>query len=203
MDTSRTQLIGYARVSTDDQNLHAQIKALREHGVERRHVFTDKASGAKANRPGLERCLAALQSGDVLVVWRLDRLGRSLRHLVDLMEHLQGRGVGLRSISDGIVDTTSAGGKLIFGIFSVLAEFERELIRERTCIGLAAARSRGRRGGRPGYTSDDPRVIAAKSLYLDGRPIPEILRILDLKSKSTLYRRLRIAGVEPGKGVTG
>src|SRR5262245_32245113 len=110
------RLVGYARVSTQDQTLRAQVKALTDAGVEPRLVFKDTASGARADRPGLEACLKALQEGDVLVVYRLDRLGRSLRHLVDLVDELQEKKVGLRSLSDGIIDTTTAGGKLIFGI---------------------------------------------------------------------------------------
>lgn len=193
------RLVGYARVSTRDQTPRAQIQALTGHGVARTLIFTDTASGAKADRPGLEACLRALQPGDVLVVSRLDRLGRSLRHLVDLVEQLRAKQVGLRSLGDGALDTTTASGQLVFGLFSVLAEFERELTRERTRAGLAAARARGRKGGRPGYTAEDPRVIAAKSLYQDGRPICEILRILGIKSKATLYRRLEVAGVPPGQ----
>jgi DNA invertase Pin-like site-specific DNA recombinase len=192
------RLVGYARVSTQDQTLGSQVKQLTEAGVERRLIFKDTASGAKASRPGLEACLLDLEPGDVLVVCRLDRLGRSLRHLVDLVEELQKKKVGLRSLSDGVIDTTTAGGRLVFGIFSVLAEFERELIRERTRVGLDAARARGRRGGRPGYTPEDQRVLAAKSLYEDGRPVGEILRILGIRSKATLYRRLEVAGVEVG-----
>ena len=196
--SSSSRLIGYARVSTLDQNLHSQIKALTDHGVPRRLIFTDKASGASADRPGLEECLGKLQNGDVLVIFKLDRLGRSLRHLVDLVDELQKKNVQLRSLSDGLIDTTTAGGRLIFGIFSVLAEFERELIRERTNIGLAAARARGRKGGRPGYTKSDPRVVMAASLYKDGKPIQEILTILGLKHKSTLYKRLKVAGIQVG-----
>ncbi len=185
------RLIGYARVSTVDQNLQSQIRSLKQHGIDRKWIFTDKASGAKAERPGLEKCLATLQPGDVLVVYRLDHLGRSLRNLVDLMERLQKEHVGLRSLSDGIIDTTSAGGRLIFGIFSVLAEFERELIRERTVAGLEAARARERIGGRKGYSPDDLRVIVAKKLYEDRElSIREICEKLGI-TRPTLYRRLR------------
>ena len=194
-----SRLVGYARVSTQDQTLRSQVKALADAGVEPKLVFRDTASGAKASRPGLDACLAALRPGDVLVVYRLDRLGRSLRHLVDLVDLLQQKKVGLRSLGDGVIDTTTAGGKLIFGIFSVLAEFERELIREQTNAGLSAARARGRKGGRPGYTKEDQRVLAAKSLYEDDKPIGEILRILGIRSKATLYRRLRAAGVKVGR----
>lgn len=140
---------GYARVSTDDQNLTLQIDALTKHGIPASQIFKDKLSGARCNRPGLTRCLDSLQSGDILVVWRLDRLGRSMRHLITLVEDLRDRGVGFRSLQEGAIDTTSASGELIFNIFSALAQFERRLIQERTKAGLAAARARGRRGGRP------------------------------------------------------
>jgi DNA invertase Pin-like site-specific DNA recombinase len=125
-------LIGYARVSTADQSLDLQLDALRQCGAER--VFSDVASGKRDNRPGLTEALAALKAGDVLVVWKLDRLGRSLKHLVETVAGLQERGVGLKVLTGGI-DTTSAAGRLIFGIFAALAEFERELIRERTLAG--------------------------------------------------------------------
>ena len=114
----------------------------------------DKLSGAKSDRPGLAKCLDSLQSDDVLVVWRLDRLGRSMRHLITLVEDLRSRGVGFRSLNEGAIDTTSASGELIFNIFSALAQFERRLIQERTKAGLAAARARGRRGGRPPLDAD-------------------------------------------------
>ena len=114
----------------------------------------DKLSGAKSDRPGLAKCLDSLQSGDILVVWRLDRLGRSMRHLITLVEDLRSCGVGFRSLNEGAIDTTSASGELIFNIFSALAQFERRLIQERTKAGLAAARARGRRGGRPPLDAD-------------------------------------------------
>ena len=127
---------GYARVSTDDQNLTLQLDALTKHGIAASRIFKDKLSGAKADRPGLSRCLDALESGDTLVVWRLDRLGRSMRHLITLVEDLRERGVGFRSLQEGVIDTTSASGELIFNIFSALAQFERRLIQERTKAGL-------------------------------------------------------------------
>jgi DNA invertase Pin-like site-specific DNA recombinase len=139
-------LIGYARVSTDDQNLDLQRDALEKAGCEQ--IFTDRISGTKDRRPGLEEALSHLRSGDTLVVWRLDRLGRSLRHLIDTVTTLQERGIGFKSLTESI-DTTTSGGKLVFHIFGALAEFEREIIRERTTAGLQAARARGRNGGRP------------------------------------------------------
>ena len=138
-------LVGYARVSTDDQNLDLQTDALKQVGCER--IFTDEMSGAKAQRPGLTEALAFLRQDDTLVVWRLDRLGRSLKDLVEQVEVLRSRGIGFRSLHESI-DTTSPVGKFQFHVFSALAEFERDLIRERTMAGLQAARSRGRVGGR-------------------------------------------------------
>jgi DNA invertase Pin-like site-specific DNA recombinase len=120
------QLIGYARVSTDDQDLALQIDSLTSLGINRDVIFTDKMSGAKTDRPGLDACLATLQQGDTLVVWRLDRLGRSMRHLIELIGQLRDRGIGFRSVSDGLIDTTSPSGELIFHIFSALAQFEHD-----------------------------------------------------------------------------
>jgi DNA invertase Pin-like site-specific DNA recombinase len=187
--------IGYARVSTLDQEFSLQIDALRKAGVTDDLIFTDKASGARANRPGLDACLNTLQSGDVLLVWRLDRLGRSVAHLVDLVEQLRQRGIGFRSICDGAIDTTSASGELIFNVFAALAQFERRLIQERTTAGLLAARARGRVGGRPRIQPDDPRILTAKALHRDpSMEIRDICRSLKI-SRSTLYRRLRVSHV--------
>ena len=147
--SSDGRLIGYARVSTDDQDLSLQIDALTKHGIPKSRIFSDKLSGAENDRPGLGRCLSSLQTGDVLVVWRLDRLGRSMRHLITIVEGLRKRSIGFRSLNEGAIDTTSASGELICNIFSALAQFERRLIQERTKAGLAAARARGRIGGRP------------------------------------------------------
>ncbi|MEM9410444.1 MAG: recombinase family protein [Planctomycetota bacterium] len=136
--------LGYARVSTDDQNLSLQIDALIRFGVQPSDIYSDEISGAKAERPGLEKCMSSLRPSDTLVVWRLDRLGRSMRHLVTLVEELRENTIGTKSISDGAIDTTTASGELIFKIFSALAQFERRLIQERTKAGLAAARARGK-----------------------------------------------------------
>src|SRR5437764_1930616 len=156
--------IGYARISTGEQTLALQEDALKAAGCER--LLTDTASGAKTERPGLAKALEQLRSGDSLVVWRLDRLGRSLRHLIDTLLELDSRGVGFKSLTESI-DTTTPGGKLIFHVFGALAEFERDLIRERTNAGLAAARARGRKGGRPPAKAfRDPAALAmAKDLY--------------------------------------
>lgn len=189
--------MGYARVSTASQELDLQLDALRDAGCDRKLVFVDKASGAKTNRPGLERCLASLQPGDVLLVWRLDRLGRSTKHLVSLVESLRDRGVGFRSLSDGAIDTTTASGELIFGIFAALAQFERSLIVERTKAGLLAARARGRLGGRPKLSPDDPRITTAKTLHRDkSLDIAEICSTLRV-SRSTLYRWLNMHRERP------
>jgi DNA invertase Pin-like site-specific DNA recombinase len=182
------RLLGYARVSTDDQDLSLQIDALEKHGITKSLIFEDKLSGARTDRPGLSKCLDALQSGDVLVVWRLDRLGRSMRHLIALVEDLRGRGVGFRSLNEGAIDTTSASGELIFNIFSALAQFERRLIQERTRAGLAAARARGRRGGRPRLDSGQARVRTTKKLHGDKSiTIDDICKTLNI-SRSTYYR---------------
>jgi len=178
--------IGYARVSTADQTLALQQEALKGAGCER--IFTDTASGSRTDRPGLEEALSFARSGDTLVIWRLDRLGRSLRHLLDLVAQLQDRGVGLLSLHESL-DTTSPSGKLIFHVFAALAEFERDLIRERTAAGLQAARARGRHGGRPRVLT--PQQLAmARRLHADKTTtVGEICRALGV-SRATLYRYL-------------
>jgi DNA invertase Pin-like site-specific DNA recombinase len=189
-------LIGYARVSTKEQKIGLQLDALKEYGCEK--IFTDCVSGAKSSRPGFENLKSHLRKGDVLVIWKLDRLGRSLRHLVDCIADFNQQGVGLISLNDP-VDTTTPQGRLIFNIFASLAEFERELIRERTLAGLAAARSRGRVGGRKAGLSDEAkhRARLAESLYRDGIPVNQICKDLTM-SKSTLYKYLRYRNVEIG-----
>lgn len=188
---SPSRLIGYARVSTNGQELQLQLDALKAAGVAKADVYTDKASGSKTARPGLDKCLQALQPGDTLLVWRLDRLGRSIRHLIDLVEHLRERGVGFKSLCESI-DTTTANGKLIFHIFTALAEFERDLIRERTKAGLTAARARGRKGGRRPIPPEHPSVVAAKKMHGDKTmPVSDICRTLRI-SRPTLYRYLAL-----------
>ena len=177
-------LIGYARVSTPDQRLDLQLDALRDAGCER--TFTDEASGAKADRPGLADALAFARTGDALVVWRLDRFGRSLKDLVGRVDELRERGVGFRSLTEG-VDTTSPSGKLVFHVFGALAEFERDLIRERTMAGLASARARGRKGGRP-RAMDEEKVRVASRLMKDPEvSVAEVCRAVGVSS-ATLYR---------------
>jgi DNA invertase Pin-like site-specific DNA recombinase len=178
--------IGYARVSTHDQTIHLQQDALTKADCNK--IFTDTASGAKAERKGLDEALTYVRKGDTLVVWRLDRLGRSLPHLIATMTDLEERGIGFKSLTENI-DTTTSGGKLIFHIFGALAEFERNLIRERTQAGLVAARARGKKGGRPKALTGKQLLIAL-DLYEKQHPIAEICRTLKI-SKATLYRALK------------
>lgn len=179
--------IGYARVSTSEQNPHLQQDALAVAGCE--ECFTDTASGVKSDRPGLQAALAACRSGDTLVVWKLDRLGRSLPHLVETIQSLDKRGIGFRSLQEQL-DTTTSGGRLIFHIFASLAEFERDLIRERTQAGLAAARARGRKGGRPKGV-DEKKRKAALALKRDlNYSIKEICDIVGI-SRNTYYKYTR------------
>lgn len=186
--------IGYARVSTRDQNLEMQLDALTQAGCEL--IYQEKVSGALAARVELDKLLQQLRPGDTLYIYKLDRLGRSLKNLLDLVADLQRRGVELVSLTDAI-NTASAQGRLVLNLFASLAEFERELIRERTCAGLAAARARGRVGGRrPGLSPQAQRTaIIAATLYqeqqLSVREIAESLRI----SKVTRYKYLRLRGV--------
>lgn len=189
--------IGYARVSTRDQNPALQVDALKAAGCER--IYQDVASGAKTARPALDELLSQLRAGDVLVIWKLDRMGRSLKHLVELVGNLMERKVGLLSLNDPI-DTTSAQGRFVFNLFATLAEFERELIRERTQAGLTAARARGRVGGRPKGLSPqvEATALAAETLYRERKlSVAAIAQKLHL-SKSTLYSYLRHRGVEIG-----
>ena len=191
---SNSRLVGYARVSTTDQELCLQIDALRQHGVKKELLFCDKISGAKEDRPGLIACNETLRKGDTLVVWRLDRLGRSMRHLVNMIEELKERGIGFRSISDGMIDTTSASGELVLNIFSALAQFERRLIQERTKAGLAAARARGRIGGRPVMDRNHPKIKLANKLFCDKTiELDDICETLKI-SRSTLYRYVTMCG---------
>ena len=183
-------LVGYARVSTDDQKLDLQIDSLKEAGCEK--IFTDKISGAKADRPGLKQAMDFVRKGDTLVVWKLDRLGRSLKHLIDTVNELNDRGVGFKSLQEGM-DTSTPGGKLIFHVFGALAEFEREIIRERTQAGLKAARARGRLGGRP-KAMDKTKLKIASTLMRDKTmSIKEICKEIGV-SRATLYRYLNPDG---------
>ena len=198
-------LIGYISVSKTDgsQVLDLQRDALLGAGVTERHLYSDTASGNKDDRQGLAACLQALREGDTLVVWKLDRLGRSLRHLVNTVHDLTSRGIGLRVLTGqgAAIDTTTPAGKLIFGIFASLAEFERDLISERTLAGLASARARGRKGGRR------PKMTPAKlrlAMAAMGKPetnVRDLCRELGV-TRSTLYRHISPTG-EPRGGAMG
>src|SRR5512132_1420974 len=182
-------LIGYARVSTSDQTLDLQKDALQNAGCSR--IFTDTASGAKAERIGVDEALNYVRAGDTLVVWRMDRLGRSLRHLIETITGLNNRGIGFKSITESI-DTTTSCGKLVCHILGALAEFERDIIRERTQAGLTAARARGRKGGRPRALTPRKAQMAT-ALYKDkNNTVAEICRTLHI-SRATLYRYIRPA----------
>lgn len=197
-------LVGYARVSTQEQTPRAQLDALQAAGCER--IFEEKASGAQRDRPQLKAALDYMRDGDTLVVWKLDRLARSLKQLIETVEAMGARGIGLRSITEQL-DTTTTGGKLTFHIFGALAEFERSIILERTVAGLDAARARGRTGGRP-RSLDEADLAAARALLADPKiPVAEIARRLKI-DQSTLYRyfpggRGGLADCEDPSGVPG
>ena len=178
-------LIGYARVSTAEQNLALQRDALHVAGCD--PLFEDHASGAKADRPGLAKALGHIRSGETLVVWKLDRLGRSMAHLIEAVRDLEKRGIGFRSLTEG-VDTTTPGGTLIFHLFGALAQFERDLIRERTRAGLKAAEARGRKGGRkPSVTPE--KLARARALVASGLTVREAAGRLKV-GKTALYEAL-------------
>jgi DNA invertase Pin-like site-specific DNA recombinase len=180
--------IGYARVSTLDQHPGTQIEALTAAGCQQ--VFTDQGvSGTKASRPELDRCLAYLRKGDQLVVWKLDRLGRSVSHLVHVVEDLRQRGVQFTTLTEQL-DTTTAAGRLVFHILAALAEMERELIRERTLAGIERAKTEGRVGGRKTVMTPE-RVRVASAMLAEGRPVSEVARVLGV-GRATLYRALPI-----------
>jgi DNA invertase Pin-like site-specific DNA recombinase len=187
-------LIGYARVSTHEQNLTMQTDALKKAGCDK--VFNDKVSGAGSERPGLKAALDYVRKGDTLLVWRLDRLGRSLKDLIQIVRRLEKRGVGFRSLQESI-DTTTSGGRLIFHVFGALAEFERNLIRERTRAGLKAARARGRKGGRPRKLGGKKAELAYTLYDEKKHTIKEICDMLGI-SKPTLYAYLRRRSGEAG-----
>jgi DNA invertase Pin-like site-specific DNA recombinase len=180
-------LIGYARVSTQEQTLNLQKDALEKIGCAK--IFTDIISGSTTERSGLDEALVYVREGDMLVVWRLDRLGRSLKHLIETITNLNNRKIGFKSITENI-DTTTSGGKLIFHIFGALAEFERDIIIERTQAGLQAARARGRLGGRPKALNQKKQSIA-QALYNDkSNTIADVCKTLNI-SRATLYRYIQ------------
>ena len=187
--------IGYARVSTKEQNLSLQMDALNKEGCKK--IFQEKISGAKADRPELRKMIDQLREGDVIVTWKLDRLGRSIRDLINLVNEIQDKGAGLKSLNDSI-DTTTPQGKLTFHLFASLAEFERDIIRERTKAGLEAARARGRKGGRPKGLSKEAqdKAMVAETLYRQGKlSVTEICKHLGV-ARSTLYKYLKYRGVK-------
>lgn len=186
-------LLGYARVSTDDQTDALQLDALNAAGCER--TFSDRASGASVDRPALSDAISHARRGDTLVVWRLDRLGRSLPHLIETVRALEAAGVGFRSLTEHL-DTTTPNGRLIFHLFGALAEFERELIRERTKAGLAAARARGRKGGRPAKLNPERIRIAERLLKDPETTVSEVARTLGVH-RSTLHKALAAAASQP------
>ena len=190
-------LIGYMRVSKADgsQTTDLQRDALELAGVNVKHLYEDRASGKKEDRPGLAACLKALREGDTLAIWKLDRLGRDLRHLINTVHELTARGVGLKVLTGhgAAIDTTSAAGKLVFGIFAALAEFERELISERTVAGLASARARGRNGGRPFKMTPAKLRLAMASMGQPETKISDLCAEMNI-TRQTLYRHLSPKG---------
>ena len=185
-------LVGYARVSTDDQNLDLQRDALEAAGC--KQIFQDQLSGARAERPGLIQTFEYVREGDTLVVWRLDRLSRSLKDLISIVARLEADGIGLKSLHESI-DTTSSTGKLVFHLFGALAEFERNLIKERTHAGLQSARARGRKGGRPKVLDQSKRNLVVKLYDEKEHSIKQICQIIGI-SKPTLYKYLESTRVE-------
>ena len=188
MSSETAMTFGYARVSTAGQDEALQLDALERAGCDR--IFTDHASGATSNRPAFDELLGMIRRGDALVIWRLDRLGRSLRHLLEVVGELDQRGVALKSLTESI-DTSTPAGRLVFHTFGALAEFERDLIRERTKAGLAAARARGRVGGRPTVWTSERREQADRMLA-EGKTVSSVADVLGV-SRASVYRLLRIA----------
>ena len=190
-------LIGYMRVSKADgsQSTDLQRDALLAAGVDQAQLYEDQASGKREDRPGLTSCLKALREGDTLMVWKLDRLGRNLRHLINTVHDLTARGVGLKVLTGqgAAIDTTSAAGKLVFGIFAALAEFERELISERTVAGLASARARGRKGGRPFKMTAAKLRLAMASMGQPETKVGDLCAEMNI-TRQTLYRHVSPKG---------
>lgn len=183
--------IGYARVSTKDQNLDLQIEALQKAGCEK--IFEEKISGSTKNRPELDKMIEQFRSGDELYVWRLDRLGRSLKHIIDLVLALSEKGIIIKGLTDG-VDTSTINGRLFLNLMASLAEYERELIRERTKAGLQSARARGRLGGRPqGYSKEAiSKLLLMRSVYKDVKKSPEEIYAALGLTRATFYRYAKI-----------
>ncbi|HAU1759025.1 TPA: recombinase family protein [Legionella pneumophila] len=201
-------LIGYARVSKSDgsQTTDLQSDALLMAGVKQEYIYQDYASGKKDDRPGLQNCLKALREGDILIVWKLDRLGRDLRHLINIVHDLTSRNIGLKVLTGhgAAIDTTTPAGKLVFGIFAALAEFEREMIKERTIAGMQAARARGRKGGRPYKMTAAKLRLAMAAMGNIETKIGSLCEELGI-TKQTLYRHVSPSGElrEDGKKLLG
>lgn len=193
-------LIGYARVSTADQSLDMQIDSLKKAGCHQ--VFTDVASAVKSVRPGLEKALAYLREGDTLVVWKIDRLGRSLAHLVQTVDQLRERGVAFRSLTDAGLDTTTRNGKLLFNLFATLAEFERDLIRERTKAGLATAAAKGRRGGRRPVITSAKLDRALRLIREKNLTVREAAAVIGV-GKTALYEALKATDTAHSSEIEG
>jgi DNA invertase Pin-like site-specific DNA recombinase len=185
MTTTTGMTFGYIRISTHDQDGALQRDALEKSGCDK--VFVHTASGALASRPALDQVLQQLRAGDTVVVWRLDRLGRSLRHLLELVERFEQSGVQLRSLTENL-DTTSPGGRVVFAVMGAMVEYERALIRERTRAGLAAARARGRKGGRPSVWTAE-KLATARAMHAAGQDVASIARVLGV-SRASVYRGL-------------
>jgi DNA invertase Pin-like site-specific DNA recombinase len=194
-------LIGYMRVSKADgsQVLDLQKDALTAAGVKPANLYEDKASGAKDDRPGLAACLKSLRDGDVLAIWKLDRLGRNLKHLIETVDDLTNRGVGFKVLNGAPIDTTTSQGKLMFRMFAVLAEFERDIIRERTMAGLAAARARGRKGGRASVFTPAKLRLAQAAMAKRDTHVMDLCKELGV-SKSALYRHVSASGELTAQG---
>lgn len=201
-------LIGYARVSKSDgsQTTDLQTDALLTAGAKQEYIYQDYASGKKEDRPGLQNCLKALREGDTLIVWKLDRLGRDLRHLINIVHDLTSRNIGLKVLTGhgAAIDTTTPAGKLVFGIFAALAEFEREMIKERTIAGMQAARARGRKGGRPYKMTAAKLRLAMATMGKAETKIGSLCEELGI-TKQTLYRHVSPKGElrEDGKKLLG
>jgi DNA invertase Pin-like site-specific DNA recombinase len=186
-------IFGYARVSTIEQNLDLQIDALKKSGCEK--IFQEKASGRKIDRPELEKLLSQIRKGDILIVYSIDRLGRTVKQLIDLINHFKEEGINFKSLSEGEFDTTSPMGEAVFQIMAILKSMEVNILRERTMKGLEAARARGRNGGRKPGSYNKTKAAAAVTLYNKGDKPTEIMNVLGIKSKATLYQYLRNEGV--------
>jgi DNA invertase Pin-like site-specific DNA recombinase len=195
--TGKNMLIGYMRVSKADgsQATNLQRDALLAAGVDAAHLYEDHASGKKEDRPGLTACLKALREGDILYIWKLDRLGRDLRHLINTVHDLTSRGIGLKVLTGhgATIDTTTPSGKLVFGIFAALSEFERELISERTVAGLASARARGRKGGRPFKMTAAKLRLAMAAMGRPETTVGKLCKELEI-TRQTLYRHVSPKG---------